>query len=141
MTMVFDEYEFCKTHIVRNGKVGYTRIGSIVWLITWERVWLSRYRAYNVCFTNTLLNVIYTVPDFSDRRLRTAIVLLRLLCGYSDANMTEGTVQRVAVEYFRVRSTLKYILRLAKATAMLRYMIPAYPVREMWMCTFKHNRI
>ena len=54
MTMVFDEYEFCKTHIVRNGKVSGTRIGSIFWLITWERVWLSRYRAYNVCFTNSL---------------------------------------------------------------------------------------
>ena len=64
--------------------------------------------------------VIYTVPDFSDRGLRTARVLLRLLCGYSDANMTEATVHRVAAEYFlRVRSTLKCILRLAIATAML----------------------
>ena len=46
--------------------------------------------------------VIYTMPDFSDRRLRTAIVLLRLLCGYSDANMTEPTIHRVAAEYFFV---------------------------------------
>ena len=69
--------------------------------------------------------VIYTVPDFSDQRLRTAIVFLRLLCGFSDANMTEATVHRVAAEYFCVRSTLKCILRPAIATAMLRYMIPA----------------
>ena len=34
-----------------------------------------------------------TVPDSSDRRLRTAFVLLRLLWRYLDANMTGATVQ------------------------------------------------
>ena len=47
-----------------------------------------------MCFTNFFIKCVkYTVPDSSDRRLRTALVLLRLLWRYLDANMTGATVQ------------------------------------------------
>ena len=45
-------------------------------------------------FHNLLIKCVKdTVPDSSDRRLRTALVLLRLLWRYLDANLTGATVQ------------------------------------------------
>ena len=107
----------CKTWLnspgspLRHGKVSGTRIGSIVWFITWEPFWMDimlpgvqRVRVFHKLLIKC---VKYTVPYSSDRLLRTALVLLRLLWRYSAANMTGATPHdTVAAEYVRVRSTL-----------------------------------